>query len=416
MYKWSCFLVHGFCNCIALGNRRKNISSKNNNCILIFRKRHRGKFWLFTLTALNTFMHVAGKPHDCAVKPRPAPHALPWLAAAREFPTTPPPFYIVPNKYLVGSCASCCWNVAAVTVTPQTKEKVKLFFPQKNKKQKQVYVLQAAGYDSESSFGVLSGLGETGKLTACLSLLCYSLASWFRHSSHDRRDSHVTCVRYLKPRKDTYKYIRRWPFLHWRHALVRLLLFHIFSFSSPSVQVSTARLWDMSKPLFLALFGLCFGLLSAFPTQEERGGKNWVVLVAGSNGWYNYRHQVRRPDATGLHQRVPATWRLGTCSPTIGHLTPIISTATVAALLLVKHRAAVSVCALSLSTRPPGRCVPCLPDRPQERHPRRADCGHDVRWPGHERGVSSVSFPPHDSATHLSHAFQFPSKKLFKCF
>lgn len=165
---------------------------------------------------------------------------------------------------------------------------------------------------------------ETGKLTACLSLLCYSLASWFRHSSHDRTDSHVTCVRYLKRKKIyIYKYIRRWPFLHWRHALVRLLLFHMFSFSSPSVQVSTARLWDMSKPLFLALFGLCFGLLSAFPTQEESGGNNWVVLVAGSNGWYNYRHQVRHPGATGLHQRVPATWRLGTCSPAIGHLTPL---------------------------------------------------------------------------------------------
>ncbi|KAK3573968.1 hypothetical protein QTP86_034118 [Hemibagrus guttatus] len=27
-----------------------------------------------------------------------------------------------------------------------------------------------------------------------------------------------------------------------------------------------------------------------FPTQEK--GKNWVVLVAGSNGWYNYRHQA----------------------------------------------------------------------------------------------------------------------------
>lgn len=29
-----------------------------------------------------------------------------------------------------------------------------------------------------------------------------------------------------------------------------------------------------------------------FPTQETGTGKNWVVLVAGSNGWYNYRHQV----------------------------------------------------------------------------------------------------------------------------
>lgn len=93
-------------------------------------------------TALNTFIHVAGKPHDCAVKPRPAPHALPWLAAAREFPSTPPPFYIVPDKYLVGSCASCCWNVAAVTVTPQTKEKVKHFFPQKQNKNKFMFYKQ----------------------------------------------------------------------------------------------------------------------------------------------------------------------------------------------------------------------------------------------------------------------------------
>ncbi|XP_047668960.1 legumain [Tachysurus fulvidraco] len=30
----------------------------------------------------------------------------------------------------------------------------------------------------------------------------------------------------------------------------------------------------------------------SFPTQETGKGKNWVVLVAGSNGWYNYRHQA----------------------------------------------------------------------------------------------------------------------------
>ncbi|GCB74161.1 hypothetical protein scyTo_0003248 [Scyliorhinus torazame] len=29
------------------------------------------------------------------------------------------------------------------------------------------------------------------------------------------------------------------------------------------------------------------------PLEElENGGKHWVVLVAGSNGWYNYRHQA----------------------------------------------------------------------------------------------------------------------------
>lgn len=35
---------------------------------------------------------------------------------------------------------------------------------------------------------------------------------------------------------------------------------------------------------------------SAIPidvNDPEDGGKHWVVIVAGSNGWYNYRHQVR---------------------------------------------------------------------------------------------------------------------------
>lgn len=40
--------------------------------------------------------------------------------------------------------------------------------------------------------------------------------------------------------------------------------------------------------------------------------------------------------------------------------------------------AAISVCVPSFPTCcTPGRCVPCLPDRSQERHPRRADCGYD---------------------------------------
>ncbi|KAI5108353.1 legumain precursor [Silurus meridionalis] len=30
-----------------------------------------------------------------------------------------------------------------------------------------------------------------------------------------------------------------------------------------------------------------------FPKQDDvKAGKNWIVLVAGSNGWYNYRHQA----------------------------------------------------------------------------------------------------------------------------
>ncbi|KAM6171120.1 legumain [Erethizon dorsatum] len=44
-----------------------------------------------------------------------------------------------------------------------------------------------------------------------------------------------------------------------------------------------------------ALLSLVLGS-SALPTSvdddPEDGGKHWVVIVAGSNGWYNYRHQA----------------------------------------------------------------------------------------------------------------------------
>lgn len=49
----------------------------------------------------------------------------------------------------------------------------------------------------------------------------------------------------------------------------------------------------MYKSVFLALLGLSLGLVGALPSQKPEDGKNWVVIVAGSNGWYNYRHQVR---------------------------------------------------------------------------------------------------------------------------
>ncbi|CAB1335656.1 unnamed protein product [Coregonus sp. 'balchen'] len=52
----------------------------------------------------------------------------------------------------------------------------------------------------------------------------------------------------------------------------------------------------------LALLGLSLGLVvNAFPTQQPENGKNWVVIVAGSNGWYNYRHQA---DACHAYQIV----------------------------------------------------------------------------------------------------------------
>lgn len=39
----------------------------------------------------------------------------------------------------------------------------------------------------------------------------------------------------------------------------------------------------------------CILGISTLPLEDpEDGGKHWVVIVAGSNGWYNYRHQVMR--------------------------------------------------------------------------------------------------------------------------
>ncbi|XP_076605401.1 legumain [Chaetodon auriga] len=56
----------------------------------------------------------------------------------------------------------------------------------------------------------------------------------------------------------------------------------------------------MYSSVFFVL-GLSLGLVNAFPSQEPDGGKNWVVIVAGSNGWYNYRHQA---DACHAYQIV----------------------------------------------------------------------------------------------------------------
>lgn len=61
----------------------------------------------------------------------------------------------------------------------------------------------------------------------------------------------------------------------------------------------------MYSSVLFVLLGLSLGLLvSAFPAPEESeadGGKHWVVIVAGSNGWYNYRHQA---DACHAYQIV----------------------------------------------------------------------------------------------------------------
>nr|XP_057912295.1 legumain [Doryrhamphus excisus] len=49
------------------------------------------------------------------------------------------------------------------------------------------------------------------------------------------------------------------------------------------------------------LLGLFLALANSFPTQEPEEGKNWVVIVAGSASWYNYRHQA---DACHAYQIV----------------------------------------------------------------------------------------------------------------
>ncbi|XP_019953480.2 legumain [Paralichthys olivaceus] len=61
-------------------------------------------------------------------------------------------------------------------------------------------------------------------------------------------------------------------------------------------------------PSPLLLLGLTLGLVSAVHFQLQRqqqqqkgAGKHWVVIVAGSNGWYNYRHQA---DACHAYQIV----------------------------------------------------------------------------------------------------------------
>ena len=48
-------------------------------------------------------------------------------------------------------------------------------------------------------------------------------------------------------------------------------------------------IWEVAVLLSLVLG------VGAIPVDDpEDGGKHWVVIVAGSNGWYNYRHQVRK--------------------------------------------------------------------------------------------------------------------------
>nr|KAF6287261.1 legumain [Pipistrellus kuhlii] len=55
-------------------------------------------------------------------------------------------------------------------------------------------------------------------------------------------------------------------------------------------------LWEVA-----VLLSVVLGTGAAPQDDPEDGGKHWVVIVAGSNGWYNYRHQA---DACHAYQIV----------------------------------------------------------------------------------------------------------------
>lgn len=64
-------------------------------------------------------------------------------------------------------------------------------------------------------------------------------------------------------------------------------------------------IWKVAVLLSLVLGA---GAVHIGVDDPEDGGKHWVVIVAGSNGWYNYRHQVGNLSAlvTGF---VSTKWR-----------------------------------------------------------------------------------------------------------
>ena len=62
--------------------------------------------------------------------------------------------------------------------------------------------------------------------------------------------------------------------------------------------------------MFSQLFILCFALLSVSGDVDRKAeGKHWGLIVAGSNMWYNYRHQVRGDACTIFHFH--PNWRVG---------------------------------------------------------------------------------------------------------
>ncbi|XP_060037354.1 legumain [Erinaceus europaeus] len=75
-----------------------------------------------------------------------------------------------------------------------------------------------------------------------------------------------------------------------------------FPRSAAGLQISTAELQRRRMMWLLAVaLGMALGSGAVPADDPEDHGKHWVVIVAGSNGWYNYRHQA---DACHAYQIV----------------------------------------------------------------------------------------------------------------
>lgn len=70
---------------------------------------------------------------------------------------------------------------------------------------------------------------------------------------------------------------------------------------------------EMCQQVSLLLLGLSLGLVTAFPSQQPDAEKHWVLIVAGSNGWFNYRHQVRKRVGASA-EKTSGAWKTNTVS------------------------------------------------------------------------------------------------------
>lgn len=52
--------------------------------------------------------------------------------------------------------------------------------------------------------------------------------------------------------------------------------------------------------MLVELLFLGLSLVAASAEKDDAEGKHWALVVAGSSGWYNYRHQVTLSYATKL--------------------------------------------------------------------------------------------------------------------